>query len=135
MHETGLSCALSAIACTATIGLWAQTPTPQRPQSNAGDTTRFVVIGCVSGGSQGSPAANRTVASSPRFLITDTRGDPPLVYRLDGDASTLQLHVGHTLEISGTLSAPSPADAGPNAAPVMKVGSLTWIATSCRKAR
>ena len=95
-------------------------------------TGRYVVIGCVS-----APAAVAGVADAAsglsRFVITDTRAEEPAMYRLAGDASKLKLHVGHTVEISGSLSPGSSTAQDPSArAPVLKVEKLVWIAVSCR---
>ena len=112
LWRTTMKCAwfyaIGTIACTAS--LWAQTSTPTR---------HFVAIGCVSREMSGSPGA--------RFILTDTRGGRghESAYRLDGDQKQLEIHVGHTLEIAGSISAGSP--------PVLKVDSLKYISTSCQK--
>ena len=55
------------------------------------------------------------------------------MYRLDGDASKLKIHVGHTLEVLGSLSPGSSTARDPSArAPVLKVEKIVWIAASCR---
>jgi hypothetical protein len=122
--------AIGTIACTAS--LWAQTSTQQRsaPGSEATPARRFVAIGCISREAAGSTAANRGSAAGARFIITDTRGGRghEAAYRLDGDQKLLEIHVGHTLEIAGTISS-----AGATALPVLKVDSLTYISTSCQK--
>jgi hypothetical protein len=55
-------------------------------------------------------------------------------YRLDGDASKLTPHVGHKVEITGTLdkssSAPSASSASASE-PQLKVESVKMIAASC----
>jgi hypothetical protein len=132
MRQNAWSYAIGVIACTATVGL-AQTATPQRSASE--NSRHFVVIGCVSREAQGPIAANPGAATGTRFIITDTRGARASVYRLDGEQSQLELHVGHTLEIAGPISsARSNAGRGPNAdAPVLKVESLTYISKSCQK--
>ena len=91
------------------------------------------VIGCISRETEGSTAANRGAATGARFIITDTRGPAASVYRLDGDQSQLNVHVGHTLEIAGSVTAGSGAGRGSADAPVVKVQSLTYISTSCQK--
>ena len=125
--------AIGVIACTATVGLVAQTATPQRSASE--NTRHFVVIGCVSRETQGATTANLGAATGARFIITDMRGGHASVYRLDGEQSQLDIHVGHTLEIAGPISsARSSAGRGPNAdAPVLTVESLTYISRSCQK--
>ena len=126
--------AVGVIACAATVGLAAQTARQQRSASE--DTRRFVVIGCVSRETQGGSTASPGAATGARFIITDTRGGGRAsVYRLDGEQTQLELHVGHTLEIAGPISpARSSAGRGPNAdTPVLKVESLTYISKSCQK--
>jgi hypothetical protein len=122
-----------AVVCVSTVAAWAQSG---RSNTSPSATNRFVVIGCVSRAA-GTTAAGRGrgAAAAPRFLITDTRGETPTVYQLQGDASQLDLHVGHTMEIAGPLSAPAGAAAGNTQKPnlTLKVESLTWIATKCGK--
>jgi hypothetical protein len=121
-HATtfGHICALTALVWTAAAGAQRK---PQPSQAGAPGARRFVVIGCVS-----------RAASTAPFVLTDTRGDQPTAYRLEGDASKLDLHVGHTLEVSGILSPSPPAGGGGNATTlVLKVESLTWIAKTCVK--
>ena len=102
-----------------------QTPAPGTPRApGVGDTRRDVAIGCLS---------REGTAAAPRYLLTDTRGERPTVYRLDGDRAALDAHVGHLVEASGSL-APAPTTArGTAAVPTLKVNSLVWISTSCRK--
>ncbi len=64
-------------------------------------------------------------------MITDTRGENPKVYRLEGDPKQLAFHVGHTLEVAGTLSAPQ----GSQGPPVLKVASLVYISATCTQAK
>lgn len=80
--------------------------------------TRYVAIGCLT--RQGTAAA-------PRFVLTDPRGEKPTVYRVQGDTAQLARHVGHTVEVAGTLTAP----ATPAGQYVLKASSLAWIASSC----
>ncbi|HUR35874.1 MAG TPA: hypothetical protein VM032_18850 [Vicinamibacterales bacterium] len=91
------------------------------PRSAAtGAPVRFVAIGCIT--AQGTPAARR-------YVITDRRGDSPTTYRLQGDTTQLQTHVGHTVEVAGPLTAP-PAG---SAQYVLRVSSLAWISNTCKK--
>lgn len=108
-----------AVVWAAAAATFAQTPLSRSQAIPA--TTRFVAIGCIS----------RESGGSQPFLITDMRGDKPSVYRLDGDPKELQLHVGHAVEITGPLSAPSTATGQRSGYRVLKVGSLTYIAKSC----
>jgi hypothetical protein len=119
------------------VGLLAQTPTPPGPQPNPINARHFVVIGCVSREPQTSAAANGRAATGSRLILTDTRSDPPSIYRLDGDDTTLNFHVGHTVEIAGPLSVGPGAGNDPDGvAPVpkvLKVASLAYLATTCLK--
>jgi len=107
--------ALAALAGSAAMAQQAQTP-----PASAARAERYVAIGCVA--SQGSGAASS-------YTITDSRGDKPTVYRLDGDAAQLQPHVGHTVEVAGPIVQPG-AGTRP---PVLKVSSLVWLMSSCKK--
>jgi hypothetical protein len=121
--------ALGVLVTTAAASLLAQAPA-QKP---APASNRYVAIGCISREAQPAAGASRGSAAA-RYLLTDSRGDKPTIYRLEGDASQLDLHVGHTVEVAGPLS-PAPAGGrGPNAgALVLKVSSLTWVSTKCSK--
>ena len=132
--ESSLHAASAAIVCVATIGL----SVPQAAQQNPGQAApvqKYVVIGCI--GREGQTPSTGTAASArPTFTITDTRGDSPATYRLDGDAEQVGLHVGHTVEITGSIATGTGAQGGGNASPGMptlKVQSLTYISTTCRK--
>src|SRR5688572_27445923 len=57
---------------------------------------RAVVIGCVSRDGNGQAS---------RYLIADTRMKTPMQYRLEADPDLLRFHVGHMVEIAGTLTA------------------------------
>jgi hypothetical protein len=124
MNKNAWLYVIGAMAWTA--GLWAQTSTPQRPASSSGDTGRHVVIGCISRETQDLTAANPGAATGTRLIITDTRGGRVSAYRLDGDPSQLDIHVGHTLEIAGPIWPWSER-------PRLKVESLISISKTCQK--
>jgi hypothetical protein len=113
------------MACATTIGLSAaQTAPPTSSQPSMGGN--FVAIGCVS----------REGPTTATLIITDTRGKPPLKYRLDGNRDQLAIHVGHTVEIAGPVTPVSSAREGataPAPLPTLKVQSLTYLATTCAK--
>jgi len=90
-------------------------PPPPRPAPPAGGG-RYVVIGCI---------ARQGTASAPRYVVTDPRGDKPLAWRLQGDGELLARHVGHTVEVAGSMTTSSPL--------TLSVRSLVWIASSCKK--
>jgi hypothetical protein len=103
----------------------------QNPNTRSSGAQRFSVIGCVERST--TPAGGGGGASAPSFTITDVRGEKP-AYRLDGDVKQLDIHVGHTVELRGSLSAAS-ATSGSSTSrlPVLKVESLVWIAPRCMK--
>lgn len=142
MWKTGT---LVAIALTATATVAAQQPPPpagaqQPPAASAPNSSDKVVItGCIQRGIQspvgttGAPGA--AAADAAKFILT--KASPvsnatatPKTFRLDAEDSQLTAHVGHKVEITGTLDAkPAPGDA---AAPAkLKVASVKMVAASC----
>ena len=142
MWKTGT---LVAIALTATVAAQqpppaAQQPPPTAPPSARADSSdKVVVAGCIQRGIQspvgttGAPGA--TAADAAKFIltkaapVTDATATPK-TYRLDADDSQLTAHVGHKVEITGTVDAkPAPGDAASPAK--LKVASVKMIAASC----
>ncbi|HKT80687.1 MAG TPA: hypothetical protein VJP86_10745 [Vicinamibacterales bacterium] len=98
---------------------------PQSAAAPASTGRRYVALGCISRDTAGSGTASA-------FIITDSRGDKPTVYRLDGDEKELAFHVGHTVEVKGPLRAGAPTDTGPNAKGlILRIESLTYISRTC----
>ena len=87
-------------------------------------TVANVVIGCVSRGT-----------TNPKdLLITDTRGEKPTVFRLEGDPKDLDWHVGHTIEVWGTFTAlPAAGTQQAGTAGVLRVASVNYISPTCAK--
>ena len=56
------------------------------------------------------------------YTITDARADPPIVHRIRYDEKELEFQVGHTVEVSGPLSADG----------IMTVQTLVWISNTCK---
>jgi hypothetical protein len=126
--------AFGALACTATIVLNAQRGGgPPRPSATAGE--KFVVIGCITREPAPAGAARGRGQAAPRFTLVDARGETPARYELQGDAEQLDLHTGHTMEVKGPLSTSTARGTARGAAPtlVMKVETMTWLASSCAK--
>jgi hypothetical protein len=133
MWKTGT---LVAIALTATATVAAQQP--PAPASSPDSSDKLVVTGCIQRGLQspiGTSGAAGAAADASKFILT--KASPvsdatatPKTYRLDADDSQLTAHVGHKVEIAGTLDAkPVPGDA---AAPSkLKVASVKMVAASC----
>jgi len=96
----------------------------QREGNSPAKPDRYVILGCVSR----QPGAAR---GSSTYLLTDTRGEKPVIYRLDGDAVAFDFHVGHYVEAAGPLATPA-RGASASARPlVMKVERLTYISKEC----
>ena len=92
----------------------------QQPLPGGRPAGQFVAIGCLSREAKGP------------FILTDTRGEQPLVYRLDGDESALGVRVGHLVEAIGAVSPGLARGSGPHAnAPVLKVTTFTVISKTC----
>ena len=91
-------------------------------QERAGNS-KIVVIGCIT---QTSGAANAPMA------ITDLRGGPAAAFQLDPTDAKLTFHVGHTVELSGTLVAGTGGGATASAGPArLKVDSVQYVSASC----
>jgi hypothetical protein len=149
---------LAAIALATVASLAAQQPpaqqppTAQQPPAPAAAPAspgQVVITGCVQRtaqlpvGTAGTPAA---APDATKFILT--KASPasdatatPKTYRLDAEESALTAHVGHKVEITGTLDAAKPAaavagDPAPPAAAAaspskLKVASVKMIAASC----
>jgi len=124
-----LRATLPAIAWVMFAGVSAAQPgIPKATQLNPGGVKpgggKYIIIGCVSRDSQTTP---------PAFVISDSRAKPPAIYRLDGDADLLRMHVGHTVEIGGPITPASSTRSGENTVPTLKVEALTYLSTTCVK--
>jgi hypothetical protein len=121
---TRISAGVGAIAWATTIALAAgQTgnlkDTQLHPDRVAAAGNHAIVIGCIS--REGSGRASR-------FLLTDTRAQPPVQHRLDGDPDLLRFHVGHMVEIAAAKGAGRTASAS-----ALKVEALTYLSPTCTK--
>lgn len=101
-----------AAVCLATSLLHAQATSSILPIP-AG---RYGAIGCLT---------REGAASARRYVVTDKRNKA--VYRLEGDRALLERHVGHMVEVAGTLT----PIAGTSRY-TMKMASLVWIASTCQ---
>ena len=113
---------VTAATCAA---LAAHVAAGQREGNNQAKQEQYVILGCLS-------RQAGTARGSSMYLLTDTRGDKPVIYRLDGDAAALDFHVGHYVEAAGPLAAPARGGASPSArARVMKVERLSYLSKNC----
>jgi hypothetical protein len=144
---------LAAIVCAVTVGLVAQTPSSsQAPQAGK----QVTLSGCIekapteAGASaatatpafilaNAAPAASGSSSGSASGTVGTSGGAKPAAkYRLDADAAKLTPHVGHKVEITGTVdemsssaTPPSGATASSAAGPKLKVDSVKMIAATC----
>ena len=144
---------LTATVCAVTVGLAAQTPPQTPPSSSASQASKSITLsGCI----EKAPAEAGATASTatPAFILanaapaasgstSDTVGTsggakPAAKYRLDADAAKLTPHVGHKVEITGTVdemsssaTPPSGATASSAAGPKLKVDSVKMVAATC----
>lgn len=81
-----------------------------------------VAIGCLR---RQAPRSAEGATARVRYVVTDTRSDPPTTYVLEGDRDMLGPHVGHTVEVTGALRR------GVAGALTLKVVRLTYLAGSC----
>jgi hypothetical protein len=138
----------------ATAGLAAQTTTSSHRRGAARPANALTLTGCVERADQlqGPGTAGTTVDSQQFVLIqadartrkapspTGTTGGKPgsigKMYRLLGDATKLNPHVGHKVEIVGSLAATAADDASstspsPSSAPQLNVQSVRMLSETC----
>lgn len=154
--------ACAAMALGITAGAFAQDPQSAASSSQTSSTQSsakaITVTGCVSRAGQSPTGTSGTTgaeAKAPevKFLLTsasiggkDTTGTtgataPPATavaseYRLDAADAKLTPHLGHKVEITGTVAQPSsteqtPPSASAANAPTLKVDSVKMLASSC----
>ena len=117
------------LACVTVAVASASWPTDTSASQRGGDGSanpeRYVILGCVSR----EPSAGR---GTPMFILTDTRGEKPVIYRLNGDAAALDFQVGHYVEVAGPLASPPVGGVSASArAMVMKFERLTYLSKDC----
>lgn len=100
----------------------------------------ITVEGCIEKGTAGTTGTTGTTGSSPSAftLVSATkpaasRETTPIAssYRLDAADSKLSPHVGHKVEISGTVEQPTASASAATAAPTLKVDNVKMIAATC----
>jgi hypothetical protein len=152
------SAVCAAIVLGVSVGLLAQeTPAPQTPSKSAAAKT-ITVSGCVGKaeaaptGTAGAPGAAASAKDTTKFVLSKAEIAPSATgtagatapaataiaseYRLDGDDAKLSPHVGHKVEITGTVDdakgmTQPPAASAANA-PKLKVDNVKMVAPSCQ---
>lgn len=173
MKKQAWTSVIAATACTFAIGLSAQTTPPSsqtsRPQSSSA-SDRITVTGCLqkdsasaTAGATGTSGTTSATATASGFVLNvtpsssspssstsattpSTSGTSASNYKLDGEDSKLSPHVGHKVEITGTVdksmsstapsgststSSTSGTSSSSSNAPKLKVDSVRMIAASC----
>jgi hypothetical protein len=152
------SATCAAIVLGVSVGILAQeSPAPQAGSQSAAAKKTITVSGCIAKaeaaqtptGTAGAGAA--AAAKEAKFVLNDaamassgtagTAGAPATAiasnYKLDGDDAKLTPHVGHKVEITGTVeeakgaATQAPAASAANA-PTLKVDSVKMVAPSCK---
>jgi hypothetical protein len=140
----------AAVACALTVSVSAQTtpPTGGVSQPTFGADKKVTITGCLE-------RSKESVATNDRFVLNNIVPNAPAMtgtagtsgsekapkatsYRLDGEDSKLSPHIGHKVEITGTVEERSMSTTGtPGAsgsaseAPKFKVETVKMIASSC----
>jgi hypothetical protein len=140
----------AAVACALTVSVSAQTTSPTGGASppTFGMDKKVTITGCLE-------RSQESVATNDRFVLNNIVPNAPAIagtagtsgwekapkatsYRLNAEDSKLSPHVGHKLEITGTvedrpMSAVGTAGASGSAteAPKFKVEAIKMIASSC----
>ena len=144
------TCAAFVVATT--LAVIAQTPSSSQPPSSPSSAKTMTLTGCLQR-AQPAPGGTSTATGSmqPKFVLANispssssaagTSGTSGTAseYRLDYDEAKLTPHVGHKVEITGTLqpmssTAPPPAASGSTSssnAPTLKVDNVKMIAATC----
>ena len=142
--------------CVAIAGVVAQTTstaktaTAQPSGSKTGD--KITISGCVERADQvASPSSAGTTVDSLSFVLintppqqvgtsgsaaTENRGaSMEKGYRLDAEVGKLNPHVGHKVEIAGTVAEPALTNGAASAAngPKVKVESIKMLAETCAR--
>jgi hypothetical protein len=144
-----------ALVLAATMAVRAQDQTSSQSSSTQSASAKtLTVTGCVARAEEHpTGTTGMTGTTESKFVLTnaspktgETAGTSGTTapeataiaseYKLDADDAKLTEHVGHKVEISGTVQPPSRAEQKPPAsaanAPTLKVDSVKMIASSCQ---
>src|SRR5262245_51519661 len=152
MHRRLWSARLGASVCATTAALLAQTPPPTPQSSSQRDSAKSITVaGCIARAPQAPTGTSGAAgaATATKFVLTNaamsaagttgTAGTPASAvaseYKLDADDAKLTPHVGHKVEITGTVEAAramtqAPAASAANA-PTLKVDNVKMVASTC----
>ena len=159
MNKKIWSAACGAIVAGAVSVAFAQAPTSSASQSQSMSAKTLTVTGCVARAEQSptgtSGMTGATSATEPKFILTNaalgssttpgatgttgTAAAPATSvaseYRLDASDAKLSEHIGHKVEITGTVEKASASEQKPSASaansPILKVDTVKMLASSC----
>jgi hypothetical protein len=98
------------------------------------DSLTFVLIKTNASGSSAASSTKGTSGTSGAAPDTTLAGR---LYRLDAKTATLNPHVGHKVELTGTLTEPGAAKPDPSdplaGAPKMRVDAVKMLAQTCSR--
>lgn len=141
-----------AVACALAVSASAQTTPPAAgvTQPTFGAEKKVTITGCLERAKESTTTSDRTafmlniVPNSPTTIGTtgtsaSDRAPKVSSYRLDGEDSKLSPHVGHKIEITGTVVEDKPmsatgtpaASGSATEAPKFKVETVKMLASSC----
>ena len=142
-------------AATVCMALSLHAQAPSGAQTNRTIPGEIVLTGCVERADQMAAASAANIDSLTFMLIHAARGTADEVkpigtsgtkddardatYRLDGEVATLNPHVGHKVEVTGTLEPPAAPTAqsvepiGPANAPRLKVDYVKMVSETCAR--
>jgi hypothetical protein len=151
-NSFGVTMSLAVLTVCA-IGLRAQES--RNTKTNRAVPETISLIGCVDRADQLNAANPDTTVDSLSFVLThasrdgkaasskpaDARGsavEPGSIYRLDGTVAMINPHVGHKVQVSGTVEATAGTSGGTDPAsaanaPRLKVGSIKMLAETCAR--
>jgi hypothetical protein len=152
------SAACAAIVFGASLGVLAQEPAAPQAGSKSSAAKTITVTGCVGKAEQGATGTSGTAGAAAtqkesKFVLSNASASPSATagtagaetpaataiaseYKLDGDDAKLTPHVGHKVEITGSVEESKGATQAPAAsaanAPKLKVDTVKMIAASCQ---
>jgi hypothetical protein len=143
----------AVLASAMAINLSAQTPPTAADQPSARPSTddKVTVTGCLERSKESASPTGTTgtaagASASSKFMLNNVTSTPSATgtagttgaatassYRLDGEDSKLTPHVGHKIEITGTVAkeASATGTAMSASAPKLKVEDVKMISDSC----
>ncbi len=129
MRQTLWSVFLVTIVCAVTVGLVAQAPSSSAPQASK----QLTFSGCIekapveSGANPAAPAG--AAETETKFILTNASpagtgtvgtgggAKPATKYRLEVDDAKISPHVGHKVEVTGTVEEQPTSPSSPAACP------------------